>query len=377
MKLQKNFNGANKHYSRDASHYKGNALDVVHPKSIEELRKIVKTTNYLVGRGGGSGLSGGAVPLAGRDTVINLLQFNKINNFDKERKTVEVGCGVILEGLQDYLNFRGFEFPVNPFSRKIATIGGMIATNAVSSRVGKYGRMAQWIKWIDVMDCQGAISRKGVTEISDYSGMEGTTGIIVRACLKVVSKIKRSATIVPITNLIEMIEIVENLKRDKTVSMIDFCDEIISEGIGLEKKYHLFIEYENDLGLLKGPEYGEFLKTLDTIYSFVLGNGCIAIEDPKIMLSKLVHVTKWFREKNVLVFGHLSAGVLYVCFKEEQFSEIPVLRKLIKRLGGMITFSHGIGVLKRDFVEFNDKKILENVKKRTDPLNKFNVGKML
>jgi FAD/FMN-containing dehydrogenase len=377
MKLQKTIKKNNNPYNRDASRYKGNFFEVVHPKSIGELRRIVTTTNFLVLRGGGSGFAGGSVPLTERDTVINLLHLNNIANFERERKTIEVECGVILEDLQDYLDVQGFEFSINPFSRKIATIGGMIATNAVSSRVGKYGRMSQWIKWIDVMDCHGVISRKGVTEISDYSGKEGISGIIIRACLKVVVKVKRSATIVPITNLNEMIKIVETLKRDKTVSIIDFCDEFISEGIGLEKKYHLFIEYENDLGFLRGIEYVEFLKKLDSMYSFVFGTGCTAIEDPKIMLVKFVEIMRWIREKKVLVFGHLSIGVLYVCFKKEQYDKIPVLMKMVKQFGGMITYSHGIGVLKREFLDFNDKKILENIKKRTDVLNKFNVGKIL
>ena len=51
--------------------------------------------------------------------------------------------------------------------------------------------------------------------------------------------------------------------------------------------------------------------------------------------------------------------------------------KLVKRLGGQISGEHGIGILKKSFVEINDKKIWENVKKRTDNLNKFNVGKVI
>ncbi len=53
------------------------------------------------------------------------------------------------------------------------------------------------------------------------------------------------------------------------------------------------------------------------------------------------------------------------------------MMKLVKRLGGQISGEHGIGILKKEFVEMSDKKILINVKKRTDPLNKFNVGKVI
>jgi len=344
---------------------------------VERVCAMVKMHKYLVVRGGGSGFAGGAVPLAGRDTVVSLSKLNSISNFNLERKTVEVEAGVILEDLQIYLEAHGLEFAVDLSSREIATIGGMVATNAGSSRVGKYGRVSQWIKWLDVVDSHGNISRKGATEISDYCGMEGITGIIVRACLRVIPKMKRSASIIPITNLVEMIETVENLKRDSNVSMIDYADSLISEGIGLLKKPHLFIEYENDSGELKDLEYEMFLRTLDSIYPFVLGDQCTVIMDPKVMLGKFVHAMKWCNEKKLLVFGHLSVGALFVCFREEQRGDIPAMMKMIKQLGGSITFSHGVGVLKRDFVEFNDRKILENVKKRTDPLRKFNVGKVI
>ena len=56
---------------------------------------------------------------------------------------------------------------------------------------------------------------------------------------------------------------------------------------------------------------------------------------------------------------------------------IPEMMKLVKRLSGHISGEHGVGILKKEFVEVNDKKILINVKKRTDPLNKFNVGKVI
>jgi len=49
----------------------------------------------------------------------------------------------------------------------------------------------------------------------------------------------------------------------------------------------------------------------------------------------------------------------------------------IKKNRGKISGEHGIGILKKEFVEVNDKKILINIKKRTDPLNKFNIGKVI
>ena len=51
--------------------------------------------------------------------------------------------------------------------------------------------------------------------------------------------------------------------------------------------------------------------------------------------------------------------------------------KLVKRHSGQISGEHGIGLLKREFIDPNDKKIILNIKKRTDSLNKFNRGKVV
>jgi len=85
----------------------------------------------------------------------------------------------------------------------------------------------------------------------------------------------------------------------------------------------------------------------------------------------------WLEERGIPTFGHIGVGILHPCFNHEQEKHVPEMMKLVRRLGGQISGEHGIGILKKGFVEMNDKKILINVKKRTDPLNKFNVGKVI
>jgi len=77
------------------------------------------------------------------------------------------------------------------------------------------------------------------------------------------------------------------------------------------------------------------------------------------------------------LLGICLLGFCIRVFNHNQEKLIPELMKFVKRLGGQISGEHGIGILKRGFVEINDQKILRNVKKRTDPLNKFNVGKVI
>ena len=364
-------------YETDASQFKGKALDVVTPKTILEVRNIVAKSQRIVPRGGGTGLAGGCVPQNGQDLILDLSKIDAIGIFDKERKTIEIEAGVILDELQAYLARCGLEFPVNPASHAVATIGGMIATDAVGSRAVKYGKTSHWVKWVEVIDGHGNLHRKGATELSDYAGMEGITGVIVKACLKLVPKKKRTASLIKVDSIEKVVSIVRRLKRDRSVSMIEFIDKRISEGLELEPLYHLIVEYEDDSGALKGKEYEELLDLRDRIYPFVASEGYARIEDPKILIDRFEKLMPWLEKNDVPTFGHLSVGILHPCFNHHQEKLIPELMKLIKRLGGQISGEHGIGLLKRGFVEINDQKILRNVKKRCDPLNKFNVGKVI
>jgi FAD/FMN-containing dehydrogenase len=366
-----------KAYEVDASRFKGKALEVVLPTNLAEVRAAVANSKRIVPRGGGTGLAGGAVPQKGEDVVLDLSKMNKIENLDAERMTVEVEAGVILDDLQNYLKEFRLEFPVNPSSHAVATIGGMIATDAVGSRAIKYGRTSTWVKWIEVVDGKGVVHKKGATELSDYAGMEGMTGVIVRACLKLSPLKARTASVLKVDRLENVVPIVKGLKGDQAVSMVEFLDRHISKGLGMSEKYHLIVEYEDNSGKLSGAEYERVLVMRDKIYPLLAGQGYTRIEDPKIIIDRFEKFMPWLEERQIPVFGHISVGIFHPCFNQEQEKMIPDLMRMVKNLGGQVSGEHGIGLIKKPFVEMNDKKILMNVKKRTDPSNKFNVGKVI
>jgi len=364
-------------YEFDASGIKGMAKDVVFPKTIQEVKRIVSEERRICIRGGGSGLAGGAVPEHNQDVVLDLSKLTKIGPLDKGRETIEVEAGVILEDLQDHLSEYNLEFPVNPSSRSICTIGGMIATNAVGSRAIKYKDTENWVRWIEVVNSNGDLERKGKTEISDYAGMEGITGVIVKACLNLIPLKRRTATLVKIESKEKIPAIVQQVKTSPHVSMIEFIDKKISKGINLSDAYHIIVEYEDDSGVLKDKAYDELMQKRYNIYPFVAGEGYARIEDPKIMMGKFLEIFEWLEKKNIPVFGHLSVGIIHPCFYKGQEQHIPELMSMVKRSGGKISGEHGIGLHKKEYVDPNDKKILENIKKRTDPKNKFNIGKII
>jgi len=369
-----------KAYETDASRIKGKVSNVIFPKTVMEVREAIVRAERIVPRGGGTGFSGGAISLNGSDVILNLSGLDGIGNFDLERRYIEVEAGVILSDLQDYLEKYGLEFPINLTSGRVCTIGGMIATNAFGSRVQKYGRMANWVRWIEVVDGNGEVNRSGTTELSDYVGMEGITGVIVRACLNLVPIKKRNASLFEFDTFEKALLKVSSLKRDQNVSMIEFLDQRISKFLGFKSCYNLIVEYEGFLSEDKeflDYKYNNLMEVLDKIYSVVSMEGYTRIEDIKVLGNRMPSLIEWFERRGIPFFGHLGVGVIHPCFNHDQEKYIPEMIKIVKRFGGQISGAYGIGLLKREFVEINDLKIWTNVKRRTDPQNKFNIGKVI
>lgn len=363
-------------YEVDASQIVGNAKSVMQPKNIQELKLAIMANPKICIRGAGTGLAGGAVPQ--NDVIIDTSLLDKIENLDTDRKTVEIEAGVILDDLNDYLAKYGLEFPVNPSSHAVCTIGGMIATNAVGSRAIRYGKTYDWVNWVEVVNPAGETEKKSKTELSDYCGMEGITGIIVRASLRLANKRPEcTATLFSAEYIDDIVNIVRDLKRNPNVSMIEFLDKRVSEMVDLPFKYHIIVEFESDDGKLKGEAYEKIMDTRDKVYPMLAEKGYNRIEDPKILLDRFVKLFTYMESYGIPVFGHLSVGILHPCFSKEQEKYIPEIMQLTKRLSGQISGEHGIGLLKKEFVDVNDKKLLVNIKNRLDLINKFNSGKVI
>lgn len=364
-------------YDSDASGIKGNAVEIKIPEKIEEVESIIRSSVDIdiVPRGGGSGLVGGAVPQ--NSIVIDLSKLNRIIEINNEKKTAYVEAGVILDELNEALREYGLEFPVNPSSHAVCTIGGMIATNAVGSRAIKYGRTSEWNQSLDIVDGFGNLKRVNKIDLMDVAGLEGTTGIIVRALLKLTEIKKRTADLVEANSIDEVMQALDKMKREQEVSMIEIFDRQTSKLLGFTEKYHLFIEYESDRGNLKNRTYNEVMKKRDSSYPVLAEKGYTIIEDPKILQAKLPEFLAYLEEKEIPFFGHLSVGIIHPCFKKQQEKLVDEMMVVVKKLHGEITGEHGIGLLKKKYIEEQDKKIPQILKKRYDPANKLNRGKML
>lgn len=364
-----------KAYETDASQLKGVLNKVLIPDNINEVQNIVLANQKITIRGAGTGLVGGSVPT--NTVIIDVSKLNKIENFNRIRKTIEVGPGVVLDDLNGFLEQYGLEFPVNPSSHSVCTIGGMVATDAVGSRAIKHGRTSNWVEWLDIVNPQGKLQRKLKSEISDYSGLEGISGVIVRACLKLSELKFRTASLLEFDSFDSLIEKVKELRRNTDVSMIELYDKTVSKLLNFKDKYHLIVEFESDEGDYSKGDYNKLLSQRDKVYPLLAKAGYSHIEDPKLFLSKIKDLTTWLEHNKIPFFGHISVGILHPCFSKDLISKIPEMIKIVKRLSGQITGEHGIGLLKKQYLDFQDKSLLITLKKRIDPLNKFNPGKMI
>jgi len=362
-------------YNSDASMIPGSAQDVIFPASIQEIINLVRTKTNLVPRGGGTGLAGGAVPL--ESTILDLSKMDKISNLNLEDKTIDVEPGVILENLNLELANYNLEFPINPSSGKSCTIGGMIACNAVGKHAVKHGKTSDWIKEVEMINGNGEKITLGRLNLSDVAGLEGITGVIVKAKLKLLEKKERSANLLKVKEIEKLPEIIRRLKLNDDICGIEMIDKLTANLLGFGQDHHLIVEYESDHGKFKGKEYEKIAKMRDNIYPMLASEGYSHIEDPKVMIFKIPDLIQFLEMKKIPFFGHVAEGVLHPCFKEKGFAQVEDTLAFIKKLQGSVSGEHGIGLAKKRFLDINDKKIILNAKKRYDPEFKMNPGKVI
>lgn len=362
-------------YSTDASMIEGNATLVIFPKSAEEISILIRGGGNFTIRGGGTGLAGGAVPQ--NEIVLDLSKMNKVIDFDREKRTIKVEAGIILDELQEELDKHGLEFPVNPSSHSVCTIGGMIATNAVGSRALKYGRTGNWIEELEVVSGKGEIIKITKANLQDFSGLEGITGVIVKAKLKVIEKKERTASLFAISELKDVYDSARKLKMLSDVSAIEFLDKLTSSLLGLEEKYHIIAEFESDRGKAKGEKYNDLMNLRDRAYPALASAGYIIIEDPKILLHKFQELGEFLEIEKIPFFGHLSVGIIHPVFRKEDEVKIKSLMNYVKKMHGQVSGEHGIGLRKKEFLENTEKKLILSIKKRYDPFCKMNCKKVI
>eukprot|EP00004_Rigifila_ramosa_P010168 TRINITY_DN21967_c0_g1_i1.p1 TRINITY_DN21967_c0_g1~~TRINITY_DN21967_c0_g1_i1.p1 ORF type:complete len:263 (+),score=6.10 TRINITY_DN21967_c0_g1_i1:23-811(+) len=184
-------------YSHDQTEDYSFLPDVVlKPGTAGEISRIMKICNEhtipVTPRGGGTGLSGGALPIQ-KGVVISMERFNKILSIDELNLQATVEPGVITEVFQDAVKTKGLFYPPDPASRGSCFIGGNVSENSGGPKAVKYGVTRDYVLNLEVVLSTGEIIWTGANVLKNSTGYnltqlmcgsEGTLGIITKIVFK-------------------------------------------------------------------------------------------------------------------------------------------------------------------------------------------------
>jgi len=179
--------------------YKQLPMVVVLPESTEQVSKILKACHEMgvkiVPRGAGTGLSGGALPLADAVTV-GLGKFKDILDIDYENRCVVAQPGVTNRAITDAVEDEGFYYAPDPSSKIACTIGGNIAENAGGMHCLKYGLTTNNVLGVEMVMMDGEVIRLGgkhmdaggLDLLGAVTGSEGLLGIITEVTVRILKQ---------------------------------------------------------------------------------------------------------------------------------------------------------------------------------------------
>jgi glycolate oxidase len=166
---------------------------VVLAESTADVRATVRACNDFgvpfVARGAGTGLSGGALPVA-EGIVISLARLTRILEVDVERGQVVVEPGVANLDVTKVVAADGFYYAPDPSSQQVCTIGGNVAENSGGAHCLKYGFTVNHVLAAEVVLPDGEVVELSVWDdgpdlLGAFIGSEGTLGIATKLTLRV------------------------------------------------------------------------------------------------------------------------------------------------------------------------------------------------
>jgi glycolate oxidase len=185
------------------AHYRQTPLAAVLPASAAEVRGIVRTCFEAgvpwVARGSGTGLSGGALPVA-EGVLIVLARMRRILSVELADSRVLVEPGVTNLAISRAVAPTHF-YPPDPSSQIVCSIGGNIAENSGGAHCFKYGFTTNYVTGLELVLSDGSLveldrDAPGYDLLGAFVGSEGTLGVATRISLRVVPRPETVRTLV-------------------------------------------------------------------------------------------------------------------------------------------------------------------------------------
>lgn len=417
----------------------GEPACLVRPRSTEDVAAVLAFADRhrvpVVPQGARTGLSGGANAVDGA-ILLSLEKMTRIVEIDVDDQVAWVEPGVINADFSRAVGEHGLFYPPDPSSWEMSTMGGNVATNAGGLCCVKYGVTADWIRGLEVVLADGRVLRTGratAKGVAGYDltrlfvGSEGTLGVVTKilTALRPAAETPRTAIAFFPDIASACGAVVDVMSGSVRPSLLELIDPIGLAEVQRERDYGFppgtgtvlitqsdtAAEADQVIGaftaaaqrhggesmVAEGLEEGRlFLAARRSVGLVLEKRGALLSDDvcvPRTRLRELVAgVGEISRTHGVRIActGHAGDGNMHptIVFDATDPDEtrraqeaFGAVMELGLGLGGTITGEHGVGLLKRDWLERElgpvGLDVHRSVKTALDPHHIMNPGKVI
>ncbi|HNA29934.1 MAG TPA: FAD-linked oxidase C-terminal domain-containing protein [Thiobacillaceae bacterium] len=196
------------------SAYRQVPLAVCLPDSLEQARAVLRACSThgvpVVARGAGTGLSGGALPLAD-GVILSLARFNRILAIDPANRLARVQPGVRNLAISEAAAPHGLYYAPDPSSQIACSIGGNVAENSGGVHCLKYGLTVHNVLAVKMLTLDGELIELGLDALDSpgydllalMNGSEGLLGVVVEVTVKLLVKPERAQVVLAAFDSVE------------------------------------------------------------------------------------------------------------------------------------------------------------------------------
>jgi len=369
---------------------------------------------------------------------VSLTRMNRILEIDQANMMATVESGVITADLQAAVDEVGLFYPPDPSSLKQSTLGGNAACCAGGPRCLKYGVTKDYVMVLEVVLANGDVLRTGgkaVKNVTGYDlvqlfiGSEGTLGIITELTVRLLPKPQAKRTAMATFSLLDDASAAVNkilmsgvmpatleIMDDTTISCIEdymclglpeYAEAIlIIETDGDEYNVQREIEMIAQVCRESGASEVEVAATEAEADELWRGRRAVGPslgrrrpnklgEDISVPCSAIPAMVRRIKEISrrrdipIVVFGHAGDGNLHpnILFDRRDEAEVRRMKAAVRdifvaavELGGTLSGEHGVGTLKREFLEMAvgpvAVQVMRDIKAALDPQGIMNPGKI-
>lgn len=416
---------------------------VVEPDTTAQVSAILRLATEhgipVTPRGGGTGLSGGALPVAG-GICLSTRRFNRILEIDTQNLQAVVEPGVITQKFQEEVEKAGLSYPPDPSSRGSCFIGGNLAEGAGGPHAVKYGVTKDYVLGIEAVLPDGEIFTTGARVLKNVTGYnltqliigsEGTLAVITKVIVRLVPVTRlKKVVLVAFETLEDAAAAVASIfQRGITPSALEFLERAAVQAAEERQGKHfpngsaaaqLLIEVDGNHEEALTEEIAaiaevverhhaadillaEDRQKVEEVWALRRGIGeavksisAYKEEDTVVPRAHLPQLVKGVKEicarygLTSICYGHAGDGNVHVnilkhTLDEETWQRVidPAVREiftLVVSLGGTITAEHGVGYTQRPYLPLAlnpvELRLMREIKRVFDPAGILNPGKI-